>query len=202
MPGFGKVAIGRPGKFRVWTAQNGYPSTGYALVTRDGNLWFSNANGQFVMPMNLPIEFWTEHDGLEFNTWSVLRAGARMYAIAGDAIRVLDKDRRRWSLFASLGEPICLAEGPKGTLLAGTLTGGVVQFSRDGRMLARSQPASVRALARAADGEIWVTGDRLARIDFEGGKLVLRATFGPDPSARGWGPQKRPGWQFVGLVWH
>jgi hypothetical protein len=68
MPGFGKVAIGRPGKFWVWTAQNGYPSTGYALVTRDGNLWFSNANGQFVMPMNLTIEFWMEHEGLEFNT--------------------------------------------------------------------------------------------------------------------------------------
>lgn len=45
-----KLAIGRPGAFKVLTPANGYPSVGWALVTKDDTIWLSNANGLFVLP--------------------------------------------------------------------------------------------------------------------------------------------------------
>jgi tRNA A-37 threonylcarbamoyl transferase component Bud32/ligand-binding sensor domain-containing protein len=186
MAGYGKIAIGRPGNFRVLTAQNGYPSTGDSLVTRDGTLWLSNANGQFVMPMHLPLEFWSEHDGLEYNTWSVLRVGERMYAIAGDSIRVLDPDRRRWTPIVEIPAPTCLVEGPGNTILAGTRSNGVVQLDANGTTLAHSDPFLVRALARTRGGEYWAAGDKLAQITFEDQRLALRPARVPDFPSGGW----------------
>jgi tRNA A-37 threonylcarbamoyl transferase component Bud32 len=186
MAGYGKIAIGRPGNFRVLTAQTGYPGTGDSIVTQDGTLWLSNSRGQFVMPPRLRMEFWSERDGLEYNTWSVLRIGEQVYAIAGDSIRVLDPDRKRWTLVAEVPGPTCLVEGPGNTILIGTRSHGVLQLATDGTTLAQSDPFLVRALARTSGGEYWAVGDRLARITFEAPRLPLHPAPVPDFPNGGW----------------
>jgi ligand-binding sensor domain-containing protein len=181
LPSFGKIAIGRPGNFRVLTAHNGYPSTGASVVTKDGNLWLNNTNGLFIMPSHLQMEFWTERDGLEFNTWSVLRLGNRIFAIAGDSICVLAEDRSHWRRLASVARPTHLLTGPDNTLLVGTRSGGIVQLSLAGKILRKSAAAQAMMLARAPDGQYWVAGSSAARIVFLRGRLDLENAPVPEP---------------------
>ena len=89
-PSFGRLTIGRPGRFRVITAVSGNPGTMNAVATKDGTIWLSNANGLFAFPSRLRTEFWAEREGLDGNTWSILRTSGKTYALAGQTIRVLD----------------------------------------------------------------------------------------------------------------
>jgi tRNA A-37 threonylcarbamoyl transferase component Bud32 len=183
IPSFGRLAIGRPGRFRVVTALNGYPSAGGALVTKNGRVLLTNQNGLFLFSPQLRLEFWSAQDGLEGNTWSVLRLGNKMFAIAGDSIRVLDRDRRSWQLLARLRAGTHLIAGPNNTILAGSHTGGVVQLSQDGRILRRSVPTDVSMLARTPDGQIWAAGNSTFRVVPTGKRLKLEPadTASPQP---------------------
>ncbi len=185
VPSVGKLAIGRPNNFRVLTPANGYPSTGYSLVTKDGSIWLSNANGLFVFPSHLRMEFWTEREGLDGNTWSILPQGKKVLAIAGDAIRVLDEDRSRWRLLTELGGAAHLLPGPDNTIFAASRLTGVVQLSPTGKILRKSDPAEAMMLARTPDGQIWMTGSEISRIIPRDHRLDVRPANTPDPQDGG-----------------
>jgi tRNA A-37 threonylcarbamoyl transferase component Bud32 len=180
-----RVAIGRPGKFRLLTVANGYPGVGYALITSDGNLLLGNANGLFLLPLRLALEFWFEQDGLDGNTWSVLRLDGNVFAISGDSIRELDSNRTRWRLLTTLSAATHLIAGPGGTILAGSHTDGVVQLDVDGHALRRSAPTEITMLARTPDGQFWATGSGVYRINFSGKDLILAPAGAPDPQGGG-----------------
>jgi tRNA A-37 threonylcarbamoyl transferase component Bud32 len=169
---FGRLAIGRPGSFRVLTMLNGYPSAANILAVKDG-LLISNANGLFFMPLRARFEFWSQRDGLNGNTWSVTRMGAKTFAIAGDAVNLLAPDRTSWRPWAKLRAGSGLLPGPHGTLLAGSHTEGVVQLRADGTVLRRSDPADVVMLTRTPDGQFWVGGGGIFQIAFTGSHLEL-----------------------------
>lgn len=173
IPSFGRLAIGRPGNFRVLTMLNGYPSAGNVLALKDG-LLISNANGLFFMPLRAPFEFWSQRDGLNGNTWSVTRIGTKTFAVAGDTVNALAPDRRSWRPWATLHAASRLLPGPDGTLLAGSHTEGVVQWRADGTVLRRSGPADVVILAQAPDGQFWAGGSGLFQIAFTDSHLKLK----------------------------
>lgn len=181
---FGKLAIGRPGNFRVLTPASGYPSACCALVTKDDSIWLSNANGLFVLPSHIPTEFWTEHEGLDGNTWSVLRDGSNMFAVAGDSICILEKDRSRWRPFAALPEATHLIAGPKHTILISSEREGIVQVDSQGQTIRRSEPAAVNTLAKAPNNTYWALGEKLWQIRFRAQTLDLQET---DIGQAGWG---------------
>jgi tRNA A-37 threonylcarbamoyl transferase component Bud32/ligand-binding sensor domain-containing protein len=172
--GLSKLAIGRPGKFRVLTTANGYPSAAYSIVTEDGSIWLSSANGLFVFPSRLQMEFWTERDGLDGNSWSILRIGDKTYAATGDAIRILDRDRSRWRLLTELRDVMQLCPGPNRTIFASSQSDGVVQLSLEGKILRRSKPTTATALTRTSDGRIWVAGSEISSVDIGRSRLDLR----------------------------
>jgi len=179
IPSFAKIALGRPGSFRVLTTLNGYPSAGSALVARDGSILIGNANGLFRFSPREKLEFWTEHDGLDGNTWSVLPMGKRVFAISGDSIRVLDKDRSRWQLLTRVGNASYLIPGSGKTILVGSHTDGVVQISTQGKILRRSDSADVSILARAQDGQVWAAGSSIFKLARSGPRLLLTPTGAP-----------------------
>ena len=136
IPSFGKLVIGRPEHFRVITALNGYPGAMNTVLTNDGSLWFSNGNGLFVFPSRRHAEFWTERDGLDGNTWSIVRTPRKTLAVAGDRLRVLDSDRSRWSPLGSVGQHVDrLFAGFDGAIFASGLTGGTFQISAGGTVI-------------------------------------------------------------------
>ncbi len=181
-----KLAIGRPGAFRVLTPANGYPSVGWGLVTKDDTIWLSNANGLFVLPSRLRMEFWTERDGLDGNTWSVLRSGSHVFAIAGDSVRLLERDRSRWRLLIKLPGASYLSPGPDDTLFASSHREGVIQADMQGRIIRRSGPVDISMLATTPDGTQWGIGERFWRIGIDTNRLHLQSiNFA---NSGGWGP--------------
>lgn len=185
IPGFGELAIGRPGRFRLLRAANGYPATGWSLVGRDGTIWLSNANGLFALSTHLQMEFWTEHEGLVGNPWSILPFGGRVFALAGDSIEVLAADSSRWLPLAELRDGNHLAPGPDGTLLASSRSSGVVQMTVGGTILRRSAPADAAMLAQTPDGRSWIAANDISQVEFNGKQLTLLPENAPPPP-EGW----------------
>jgi ligand-binding sensor domain-containing protein/predicted Ser/Thr protein kinase len=162
IPSYAKLAVGRPGHFRVITALNGNPGTINAIATKDGSIWLG-VNGLFVFPTRLRMENWTQRDGLDGNTWSILRTSSRTLAIAGEELRVLTQDRSRWSLAPAGPGLELLFAGPKGTAIASTLTRGTVQLSSEGKIIGKVD-APHEVVSRAgvhADphGGLWTCSD-------------------------------------------
>jgi serine/threonine-protein kinase len=97
LPFFNKLAIGRPGRLQMTSIIEGYPGTLSAVSTEDGALWLCNGNGVlFVSPRMMQMEFWTEREGLDGNTWSIVRTTNRTLAVAGEKMLFLNHDRSRW----------------------------------------------------------------------------------------------------------
>ena len=188
IPSWNRIAIGRPGKFRVITAANGYPSAGSVLVRTDGTIWLSNSKGLFVFPTHLQIEFWTERDGLDGNTFSILPHRKKAYAISGDMIKTLDSSRSRWLSLKEFRGATHLLRGPNSTIFASSRLEGVIQLSADGRILRRSRPTNALMLGQTLAGETWVTGRELSRIDPDAkGRLLLKSLPVPAPQGGGTG---------------
>jgi tRNA A-37 threonylcarbamoyl transferase component Bud32 len=173
IPSWGMLAVGRPGKFRVATQQNGYPGGGPPIEASSGRIFLGGAH--YFRPHDR-TEVWGSAEGLNGNTWSITRANDRMFAVAGDSIRVLSADRTRWEKFASLSQPVFIVPGPDRTLFAASLTQGVVQFSSTGQVLRRSDPAEAWMLARTADGRIWVQENHVSEVVIAGKRLFFRST--------------------------
>lgn len=136
VPSFGKLAIGRPGRFRVYTALQGYPGAVGFAVTGNG-IWMSNGNGLFVMPRHERIEFWTEREGLDGNTWSIVRTASKTLAVAGQTLRVLNADRTRWDSLPSMPNLWHLSVGLNGRIVANTATGQALRLSSEGKRVGR-----------------------------------------------------------------
>jgi tRNA A-37 threonylcarbamoyl transferase component Bud32 len=185
IPSFGELAVGRPGKFRVVSALNGYQGGPYSLVTGDGSVWLSTGNGLFVFPSRLRMEFWTERDGLGGNTWSVLPVGKKVFAIAGEAVRVLDDDRGRWHSVTELSGAMHLSAAHANTILIGSQSNGVAQIDTAGKILRRSAAADAMMLAQTPDGQNWVSGSDISAIGVQGRRLSLTPANFPGPRGGG-----------------
>ena len=171
---FNRLSIGRPGKFRVLTVANGLPGAGSHLVARDDTIWLSGSNGLFALVPKFLAEFWGERDGLSGNTWSVLPARKKLLAIAGDSVRVLDRDRSRWLKLLEFSGAMHLLETSHHELLVGSQSGGVIEIDNHGRILRRSVAANAMMLAQTPEGQVWATGDGIRRVIPEGKRLQLR----------------------------
>lgn len=181
---FNKLAIGRPGHFRVVTPANGYPSAASALVAKDGAIWLSNANGLYVFPTRLAMEFWSERDGLLGNTWSILPLKKETLAASGDTIEVLEKDRSRWRLWLPLRDASSLEEGPDSTILAASQTEGLWQVSAQGKVLRKSAPTEIMATVEDGDRRFWASGAGIYQVNFVNQGLDLQPQTLPVPGAR------------------
>ena len=138
---FSKLAIGRPGNFRIITSLNGFPGAISVVATKDGSLWLSNGNGLFVLPPRR-MEFWTEREGLNGNTWSILRTPHKTFAIAGEELRLLDQERSRWNLLP-IGRVDLMKPGPRDTILTCFDRGGTGpwrQVSSSGEVMGKQYP--------------------------------------------------------------
>ncbi len=192
------IAIGRPHHFHVWTAQNGLPtSPGAAFLARDGTLWIAARKGLFRMPYATRLEFWGEREGVA-GTFSILPTGDRTFASSGLGIAALSRDRTRWvELKASrnIGVVRNLIRGPENTLLAVLHRSGVAQLGFDGRILARSRPGAdseAMQLARTPDGQYWLAGSGVSRVQFHGETLNLLPEALPPPLTFGTDIQYEP----------
>jgi len=181
LPGMSEMAIGRPGKFRVVTTANGYPSCGNSIVASDGQIWLSSSRGLFVYSTRDLAEFWTERDGLDGSVWSVVAVGNKMFAIAGSNIRVLSEDRSRWQRLAELDGATHLLAGPANTIFASSQRGGVVQLDQKGKILRRSDATNATMLARTPDGQFWASGTSLSTVTLSGRRLILKPASLPWP---------------------
>lgn len=131
------------------------------------------------------MEFWTERDGLGGNTWSILPLGRKTFAIAGEQIRMLDRNRARWLPFATLPLGTHLAPGPGDSIFASSQTQGIAQIDSEGRILRRSPAASESMLARSRDGRLWALGNQVVNVSAQGAHLVLSAARGDRRLGRG-----------------
>jgi tRNA A-37 threonylcarbamoyl transferase component Bud32 len=193
IPSFGELAIGRPGKFRVVSALNGYQGGPYSLVTADGSVWLSTGNGLFVFPSRLRMEFWTERDGLAGNTWSVLPTDKKVLAIAGDTVRLLDQDRSRWRSVAEVVAATHLLEADANTIFVSSQSNGVVQISTVGKVLRRSGAADAMMLAQTPDGQTWMAGSDISVVSVQGRRLSLASANFPGPREGGVDMKVDPG---------
>ena len=182
IPSFEQMTIGRPGEFRSFTPANGYPGTGVAFGLRDGSIWMSNADGSFVLTTHNALEFWNTRNGLDGDLWAVKRIGERMYAIAGDTIRVLDPNRTQWIPIATVPRADDLMDGPEQTVLVASHSQGVLQLNGDGRILRRSVPQDISRLTRSSSGSLFAAGNGIFQLVIQESSIQLNLV---KPKAKG-----------------
>ena len=170
-----RITIGRPGRFRVITAQNGYPGNAFPVADKSGNLWLVCPKGLFYLPWRMGMEFWSQSEGLEGNTFSLLRLDGKLFAIAGESLEIFEANHQRWHVLASLGDIQHLTEGPDGTILAASPTRGALQISQDGKVLHRSLPANVSLIRRAQNGKLWAIGGSIWSVNVKGQDVRLQS---------------------------
>jgi len=168
-----RLTIGRPGRFRIITAQNGYPGMAFPVADKSGNLWLACPKGLFYLPWRMGMEFWSQGEGLEGNTFSLLRLDGKLFAIAGESLEIFEANRQHWRVLANLGDIQHLTEGPDGTILAASPTRGVLQISQYGKVLRRSLPANVSLIRRAPDGQLWAIGGSIWSVNVTGQDVRL-----------------------------
>jgi ligand-binding sensor domain-containing protein len=184
--GYLGVAIGRPGHFLIINSQNGMPSLGSGFLARDGTLWVGAQKGLYRCSYLSRLEFWTEREGVSAS-FSILRTGRKTFASSGLGIAVLDEDRSRWlplKATRELGVVRNIQRGPGNTLMAVSHHNAVAQVSFDGRILARSAPGAdpeAMQLAQTPDGQWWLAGSGVGRIEFHGSQLKIIPEILPPP---------------------
>jgi hypothetical protein len=133
----GKLAVGRPGAFRVLTVENGAPDSIDAAVAADGTFWLAGEQGLFRFMYPFRAEYWTEREGIE-GPRTVLRLGNRTWLAGGKGIQLLSPDRARWTTLPStleMGRARDLVAGPDGTILAALVYRRVVQIDAAGAIV-------------------------------------------------------------------
>jgi len=184
IPSYTRLAIGRPGRFRIFTTLNGYPGAAGALLMRNGNLFLGTERPYQFSPRSR-MEFWSPRDGLDGNAYAMLRMKKKLFAAAGDTIFMLSDDRSRWHPVVKVRAVTHLIAGPNNTLLAGSHTEGVVQISPAGKILRRSIPADITMLARTPDGQFWGAGIGIVRIVLGDRRIELHPVNLPGPQSGG-----------------
>ncbi len=190
LPSGSRLAVGRPGNFRVVRAANGLPDANHIVVSPDGTPWVSGSNGLFRWQYPFRAEYWTAHDGLDL-PYSPLRASGKMFAISGPGIATLSTDRDRWLPLgesSKLGGIRKLFPGPNNTLYATANRGGVAQLTFGGVIIAQSHaPLGLHPygylLPRTPLGPIWFSDTAISRVARYGKDLRLTSeplTSAPD----------------------
>jgi tRNA A-37 threonylcarbamoyl transferase component Bud32 len=182
IPSFNKLAIGRPGNFRVVSAPHGYSGCSSVWVGPDDTIWITNFNGLYAFSPRGLMEYWTERDGLEGNPWSILPHNGTVFTTAGDGVRMLDRERSRWRQWLRFDNANRLETGPGGTLMVASRSLGVAQIASDGRVLRQSRPTEVWGLSRGSDGRLWGAGTDAFEVAFRGEELEIKTVLagGPD----------------------
>jgi len=176
IPSGSRLAIGRPGAWRVVRASNGLPDAEHTLVGPDGTIWIVGSNGVFRWPYPLQAEYWTARDGVDL-AYSFLRVGNRMLAVAGAGISALSAERDRWLPLASsssLNGVRALHPGPNQTFYADLNSGVWVQMTRAGSEIARSHSSRPLNFARAAEGPLWIGEGGVTRLVAKGSHLLFQ----------------------------
>jgi tRNA A-37 threonylcarbamoyl transferase component Bud32 len=176
--GYGVVALGRPGAFRVARSENGLPAVQGAIMARDGTIWITGFHGFFAFPHPFQIEYWSAREGVTSIPWSFARLRNKMYAGLVGEVVALGADRQKWERFASVGggNVTGLLATDDDALMAASSSGGVMQFNAMGAVLARALPVPqvvYRRLSRGERGEVWVGGTDLSLVKPQGGTLKL-----------------------------
>ncbi len=176
LPSGSRLAIGRPGAFRVLRGSNGLPDTNHTVVSPDGTVWLSGSNGLFRWQYPFRAEYWTAHDGLDL-PFSLLRLHEKVFAVSGAGIAVLSAERDRWLPLGTtnkLDGVHDLFPGPGNTLYASLRHGGVVQLASDGTLLAQSpkglDPPSYH-IATTPNGPVWFSDTSINRLVRTGREL-------------------------------
>jgi tRNA A-37 threonylcarbamoyl transferase component Bud32 len=173
------LALGRPGAFRVATAQNGLPKAlDTVMVARDGTIWIGTESGLVRFAHPFQIESWGAEDGVEVTTTtSFVRDGETIFSTAGRNGGVLrfDRDKKRWSLVqGSEGLFGDLTIGPNHTLLVAT-SSSLVELRPTGGVVAKLAlpDNTVFSVASSPDGELWLAHGGISRITEASGWLAL-----------------------------
>jgi tRNA A-37 threonylcarbamoyl transferase component Bud32 len=175
LPSYGALAIGRPGKFRLYLPLNGYPTGSAIAAGSDDSLWIGSTHGLVLFPTHLGMEFWNAEQGLNGTVWSLLHRGREML-VSADMVRVLDADHSRWQPLASPKGRI--VPGPDGTFLV-TSGSGIDQVDASGRVLRQSPFAQVWEIAQTSDGAYWAGGVGIYKISFGSNRIDLQPVAAP-----------------------
>jgi len=172
LPSYGKLALGRPGNFRVLNGGNGCPNVMIVLAGRDDSIWISSTSGLYVLPTHTNMEFWSARDGLRGTVWGILHTGGKVLAAADIYSEILDSDRLHWRpLNAPGGRPFA---GPQSTVLLAS-NNVVVQMTPAGKILRRSPEFPAWLLARGADGAEWAAGMGVFKLHPVKGSFQLQS---------------------------
>jgi hypothetical protein len=175
IPSADRLVMGRPGKFRSFSPENGFPGSVAAVSGPDRTVWISSSHGLYVFPWRLGLEFWTAPEGLNGAVGSVVRRGDKLFAVA-DSIRTLDHDRSRW--LRSDGPVGRQYPGPRNTLFV-MHDFSLLQTDLRGRTLASSSTAQVWFMAKSKEGTYWAGGNGIFRVAVEAERLRLERIGGP-----------------------
>ncbi|MGA2252091.1 protein kinase domain-containing protein [Terracidiphilus sp.] len=187
IPGFSKIAIGRPEKMEV----TNFYACGVVVPLRDGGLIASDGKGLTYLPRRLNVEYWSTPEGLQGNTWSIARNRQHTYVQDDETTRTLDADRKTWrSLQSPAGSMMPENDGNMLVVQGDT----IYRMTPGWHELGRSQIADLKGLIRLSDNNIWAVGDVLYRIDTGNGKpafepdnavKIVPGTFGINEDANG-----------------
>ncbi len=177
-----QLMLGRPGAFRIVGPNNRLGLVEGAVQTKDGSIWLLTAQGIIRWAFAFELEFWADGQGIKDVVWSSVRVKDEMLTAVGPSIVRLSSNRDQWTPLATtkgLGRIQHLLEGPGGTIYAAFYENGVGQFNRRGDLLARPAPGQVLAmmLARTPDGQLWLSGAGINRIERAGQELIAK----PEP---------------------
>ncbi|HTR37965.1 MAG TPA: serine/threonine-protein kinase [Bryobacteraceae bacterium] len=177
LTGYGMLALGHPGSFRVATRANGLPEIVTAIQANDGTIWMGGAHGLYRFPSPFRMEYWTAREGVD-NPWAMQRIGDKVYAGLNRSVAVLSGDRTHWQRIASFPNYVVANLLPFGKdgLLAALNPGTAALLTPDGRILARAIPApgvyGLR-LARTPAGDVWWSGVSMGRLTRRGSLLKI-----------------------------
>jgi len=173
----GSVAVGRPGAFRVVVPADGLPpeSVSCALRSRDGTIWVGTLGGLYRFPYPFRLTYWKSRHGL---VWSFAKSRGGMFAGTSAGVARLGKDGE-WNVLPGsreFGSISSLLPDADGSIYAAVSREAVIQLGPDGNLAARTPPdqgGKADALARAADGSIWLAGTGIFRVVRKGRELSL-----------------------------
>jgi tRNA A-37 threonylcarbamoyl transferase component Bud32/ligand-binding sensor domain-containing protein len=202
--GLSSLVYGRVGSAMHAGAANGVPNDlTAALIAQDGTIWLASSTGVYRFQYPFRLESWNQDDGVEHPD-SILRVGDHLL-FGGSGIAALDQARRQWNPLRrtqGLGSVMALTPGPGETLYAAASGVGVARLTPEGRVLASSSTAERGlAIATGEDGEVWLGGKGIFRVEQHGrGLLPIRQDLGTESAlSLTYDPQRKTLW---GCDWH
>jgi len=173
----GSVAVGRPGSFQVVTPSKGLPPEAVtcAVRARDGTIWVGSIGGLYQFPYPFRLTHWKSRLGL---FWSFAKTASAVFAGTGAGVARLSEDGE-WKVLPGsrdFGSVSSLLPDARGGLWAAVSRDAVIRLRPDGTIGSRTSPGyggQADALARTADGSIWLAGSEIYQVLQKGRGLAL-----------------------------